>query len=240
MKDAAINAYFAQIDLHATKGATIPAWLGYAGFSLGVSLAVKQVDIEDKEAEKVINDFEADLIVLSQQFNDGEITQDEYESSFEEMIAAAMLLLFLMGGSLSADAIDGLTPAQRKRLDAEIAEQHSYTSGIASDIAGGRYQDEGEDATRREMLDRRVGLWLSGVLAAYVVGKMYADNDDELLQWRLGATKEHCTHCAGFHRQIKTRAEWREIAEKQGLYPQSRNLECKGYRCLCNLFELTS
>jgi hypothetical protein len=59
----------------------------------------------------------------------------------------------------------------------------------------------------------------------------------QLLEWVLGPT-EHCTSCLAQGGKVRTAEEW-ETLRMQGIYPQSRSLECGGYHCQCTL-QLTS
>ena len=52
--------------------------------------------------------------------------------------------------------------------------------------------------------------------------------------WVLGPT-EHCTTCAGLSGIVAWAKEW-EMAD---IRPQSRRLECGGYRCQCQLLPST-
>ena len=50
--------------------------------------------------------------------------------------------------------------------------------------------------------------------------------------WRRGATKKPCRDCLALDGQVHTAAEWRSA----GIEPQSPDLACGGWECLCKLF----
>lgn len=77
---------------------------------------------------------------------------------------------------------------------------------------------------RPDLWDRRLRYFAN-------LGRLWIGDPDEELTWQFGNTIEHCSDCAKYNGQTKTRAEWQEI----GLVPQSPELECQGYQCDCTL-----
>lgn len=54
---------------------------------------------------------------------------------------------------------------------------------------------------------------------------------DRKFKWRLGATEQHCADCLAYNGRVYRASLWREV----GALPQSRTLECGGWRCDCRL-----
>jgi len=56
--------------------------------------------------------------------------------------------------------------------------------------------------------------------------------EEQRYMWLVGPT-EHCDDCRNLNGSVLTGPEWREL----GIYPQSRDLECRGFNCQCILEE---
>jgi hypothetical protein len=54
---------------------------------------------------------------------------------------------------------------------------------------------------------------------------------DRKFKWVLGPTREHCTDCARYAGRVYRASVW----ARYGARPQSRQLECGGWRCQCQL-----
>lgn len=54
---------------------------------------------------------------------------------------------------------------------------------------------------------------------------------DQKLVWQLGPTKVHCGTCLKMNGKVKRASQW----DRAGVRPQSPELECGGWRCLCTL-----
>jgi len=52
-----------------------------------------------------------------------------------------------------------------------------------------------------------------------------------LYQWIIGGTKEHCTDCLAYNGQRHRIKDW----EAAGAIPQTFGLECRGFKCQCEL-----
>lgn len=95
---------------------------------------------------------------------------------------------------------------------------------------------------RSAAVARRVGLWTNKLKAAFSLGQIFREPirfDDGTVEefryrWKVGPTKEHCTDCSSLNGRVMTASEWRAA----GIKPQSPDLACKGWQCLCE-FELT-
>ena len=78
----------------------------------------------------------------------------------------------------------------------------------------------------------RVDMWANRYIDVVNRSEIFCKPND-LFQWRLGATEQHCVDCAGYAGRIMTGREWAQ--EKQ---PQSRALACSGYNCDCTLVQV--
>lgn len=79
----------------------------------------------------------------------------------------------------------------------------------------------------------RVELWTNRYNSVKHTAQVTAGADRKL-RWRLGPTEEHCSDCAGYSDRVYRAGIW----SKYDARPQSRSLECGGWRCQCR-FEQT-
>ena len=76
-------------------------------------------------------------------------------------------------------------------------------------------------------------LWLGDARMAYNLGVITNEiNAEERFMFVNGPTSDHCVDCMRLDNQVHTGSEWEEHPE---LLPQSRDLACSGFRCLCKL-----
>ena len=59
----------------------------------------------------------------------------------------------------------------------------------------------------------------------------FSKGTGQMFEWVLGPTEQHCTTCGGLSGIVATADEW----DESGYRPQSPDLECHGYHCLCEL-----
>lgn len=118
-----------------------------------------------------------------------------------------------------------------KQLNEILNRNEQYVDGFAeyvlNNIKGvGKLQD----------VYARADNWIALYDEVMTLAKLDPQGDDRELIWRVGNT-EHCSTCLEYRNVIKTRSEWKELADR-GIRPQSRALACKGYKCQCTLEEL--
>ncbi len=76
----------------------------------------------------------------------------------------------------------------------------------------------------------RLPMWINRYRDVVNTAKLMAGEDVKLV-WRIGPTKEHCRSCSRLNGKVKRKSQW--IAS--GIRPQSPQLECHGFNCLCTL-----
>jgi len=175
----------------------------------------------EKRSQSELEQYRHKLQILTSDLAAGDITQEQFEEDTESYVEEVLLLLFLLGSGKRNRQLGAMELAL---LQEQFEIHRQSVSLLASDIMSGRY------AENQEALDSRIGLWVIGGLAVLTLAKTFQD-DDPLLQWRLGATEEHCSDCARLDGQIHRASEWRA----SGWLPQNRNLECGGWNCDCSL-----
>ena len=95
--------------------------------------------------------------------------------------------------------------------------------------------DARTDGTSIDPLLSRAGLWANRYSEAYgnAVLLINSNNGGRMI-WKLGATEQHCSTCAGLNGIVAFAREWDEL----GVHPQGAPndiLECGGWRCDCSL-----
>ena len=93
----------------------------------------------------------------------------------------------------------------------------------------------GEEAV--EKVGYRLNLWQNvgkrifnkGLIEAPVVKGL----EEKRYRWQLGATEQHCEDCLRFSGKVLTASQWKSI----GIQPQSRDLQCGGWKCDCVFIE---
>ena len=192
----------------------------------------------DPEIDALLETYYQGLDDLTLLALDGQIDERTFREEAERIILATLLLLFLLGGG------DPNSKAGKKAL-AEQREQHRRSiRNLSDDIFSGRYsEDEDRGRTKedgRKSLLIRLVTWAIGAYALFNLGKKHSppklekvDGRAQVVErrftWRLGRTKEHCGDCSFWNGKTLTAEEWR----RTGVEPQSPDLECGGYYCMC-------
>ena len=119
-----------------------------------------------------------------------------------------------------------LTPEEKMALQQAIVHETNYISDFAQVIEAGSKANGGNMGP----LMVKAELWINRYLDISNQAKIDACGDKKLA-WRLGATKIHCEDCSRFNGKVKRASQW----QRAGIRPQSHDLECGGWRCLCVL-----
>ena len=105
-----------------------------------------------------------------------------------------------------------------------LAQLREKVGGIADDVIR---------APILRIIERVSSLWTNALVGVFTNGQLH-NPDDPTYLWMLGPTKDHCSDCGGLAGQTKTASEW----ARAGIRPQSPDLECGGWNCLCQLVEV--
>lgn len=88
-----------------------------------------------------------------------------------------------------------------------------------------------------EKLTPRISLWVN--VGKQIFNKGLIDEpqipgvEEKRYRWQLGATEQHCEDCLKFSGKVLTASQWKSI----GIQPQSRDLQCGGWKCDCVFIE---
>lgn len=80
----------------------------------------------------------------------------------------------------------------------------------------------------------RVEIWTNRYVAVATLAEVTACADKKMI-WYLGRTEKHCTDCYTYNGKVYRASVWTQY----GALPQSRALECGGWRCDCRLVPTT-
>ena len=118
------------------------------------------------------------------------------------------------------------TPEERQALQRAIARELGYVDGFLTAIEKGSKANGGKLGP----LMGRAESWITRYLDIRHQAMVTACANRSMV-WRLGSTKDHCRDCLRYEGRVYRAKTWR----KWGAMPQSRSLECRGYRCQCTL-----
>ena len=114
--------------------------------------------------------------------------------------------------------------------DAAVLAQYSFVDQYYRDIVDARL-----DKTPLEPLIARAQLWANRWNEAYneAVRLITVDSGGNL-EWKLGATEEHCPECAALDGMVARASDWDILGVKPQNAPNSK-ISCEGWRCDCSL-----
>lgn len=124
----------------------------------------------------------------------------------------------------------GIKPSERteeetKRLEEMIAQNRQYIFGFGEAIEAGSKANGGKMAVQM----KRAELWINWYNEVKAVAQQMACVDTKLM-WQWSPEKEHCADCRKLNGRIYRASVW----AKYNIWPQSHDLECRGFRCGCS------
>lgn len=128
------------------------------------------------------------------------------------------------------EGVGGIPDYLNNELESMILNQYDYVDGLYNDIVNARVLGKSLDP-----ILARAPLWAQRWTEAYnkAVALITAENGGNMV-WRLGATEQHCTTCAGLDGIVMRATEWDAL----GVHPQGAPndlIECGGWQCDCSL-----
>lgn len=119
-----------------------------------------------------------------------------------------------------------MTSQERIRLQQIIAAETVHLAPYLDAIERGSKANGGKLGP----MMTRAKMWANRFRDVENQARQMAQNDPRLV-WHLGATEEHCRDCNRLDGKVKRATTW----QRYGVRPQSPQLECKGFNCLCVL-----
>lgn len=124
-----------------------------------------------------------------------------------------------------------ITPKEQMQLSAIIFREYSFVPNLANFIYANR---KGKGLLGSVL--QRMTTWANRYTDVSNRAKVAAESDPKL-KWTIGPTTDHCGTCAKLNGKIKRASWWDEHVMPQ--MPPNPNLECKGWKCLCELIPTT-
>jgi hypothetical protein len=201
------------------------------------------IQLGESATDGQLRSYFDDLERLTNQALSGRLPEDDFRRRMERLVLPAIAAaLSSSGGNLDIPA------AQVELLNQQTQARNSINI-LANDLYSRRYsRRELRDAVPgsptqtaqegKDKLGNRLALWVYSMAGIYAVGKTFTPPSIEggqiieaRLVWRRGPTVDPCDDCLGLDGTVLTTSEWR----RTGIRPQSQQLDCEGWRCLCTL-----
>ena len=126
-------------------------------------------------------------------------------------------------------------PFSERTMDEEIElgkiilEQFGYIDGFGEYILA----NNKASGSKLGDLSHRLDMWANRYNEVYNRALAMAGQNMPL-EWVMGAT-EHCATCQSLSGKVKRASFWEKFRAETGIYPQSSELQCKGFNCACSL-----
>jgi len=151
---------------------------------------------------------------------------DYYQSwdALESTIRMGIPKAFYEGASEVGVQPSELSPTERMEIERAIMSEMGYIDGLLTAVEAGSKENGGKLGP----LMNRAAMWANRYRdvanrAKTIVG------EDKKLKWVRGPTSDSCQDCIHMDGKVKRASQW----EAAGIRPQSLDLECKGFNCLC-------
>jgi len=198
--------YFAALDRYPSQDAELTALL-------------KTVDWYDRAMWRAVQDL----------YN-GVIGSMEFETFMIDAIQNQLRRAWNEGmRSLQLDPVDDQTMEGEMRLQDIMLSELDYVGPLAQDIWAAAYANAPIDP-----FHARVDIWTNRYTDVVNQAVTFYSGLGQKLQWKIGATEQHCDSCAYLDGLVAYASEW----ETAGLHPQqppNPRLGCKGWKCSCSL-----
>lgn len=157
----------------------------------------------------------------------GEMTESEFVDDLAKLIEEQFTRAWREGAVNVGFDPDQMTDEQAEALQERILTEYDHVDNYAAQIrqasangeSVGPYQD-------------RVDMWANRYNEVRDEARIeFSKGTGQMFEWVLGPTEEHCDTCGGLAGIVATADEW----DESGYKPQSQDLACHGYHCLCEL-----
>lgn len=160
---------------------------------------------------------------------EGVLDVGEFDNAMERTISRNIRQAWAEGAAeCGINAYDEYSEEEKRAIDAFLVEQYKYIPDFTVAIIDNKKSEEPD----LDKLFRRVDLWVNRYGEVVNQAKAMACSDGKL-EWRNNVhCKEHCTSCRKLNGKVKRGSYWAKT-----IMPRSRDLECGGFRCCCDLVQ---
>jgi len=192
--------------------------------------------------------FESEFEDSLQQARDGQLTRGQWAFRVRALIREFGRQAYRDGLEDGGVDPDELSDDDTQRITELIREQSQYVTNLGEQVFRSGWDEPVSDddiiafASMRAITDAQAqekpAMWFNrSIKPFYEAGKLSADANG-LYEWALGPTEESCRTCLKANGQRHRLKAW----HRSGILPQSngtRELECKGFNCKCNLVRVS-
>lgn len=207
-----------------------------------VHLAIKHIQqTQDQTAYKAVQDdvdvYREEIASLVLSLRNGEIKEETAVRDMQALIQGRLTASFRQGAGI-ADG-DVLTPDETARLNEVLSPNLQLVPRFINDAIAANEKGVLLDQIKDTVIGigSRIDMWGNALRESLNIGRIWNRNKEMELEWRIGATEQHCTDCLSQHGKVRKVSEWQQLAGVL-IYPQSRALQCKGYNCDCALYQV--
>ena len=119
-------------------------------------------------------------------------------------------------------------PEDYDEIDRLVQAEFEYIPDFVQDIVDARDEQKPVDP-----FHTRISMWAGRYNQIVDAARIWFGNREKL-EWIYGDT-DHCRTCLSLNGIVAWAREW----EESGIAPQSKDLECQGYKCQCRLIPTT-
>jgi hypothetical protein len=163
------------------------------------------------------------------QFYNDKISRDDFIDKFTELIEGQFRRAWNQGMRENGLAPErDMKPIYEAEIENRILKEYDFVEPFINDVD--RASNDGTPPV--SAFDARIDLWAARYNEVVDYARHVTAQQDDLEEWQLGETEQHCKTCAALNGITATIAEW----DASGYRPQNAPnelLECGGWRCDC-------
>lgn len=156
----------------------------------------------------------------------GAFTFEDFDEIMKGTIRRGMTQAWIEGAKPCGITLEDLSDAESLALAQIISSQFDYIDGFRDFVDANSKVNKGKLGQGLA----RAELWINRYGEARNQAKAMACSDRKL-KWQINAKcREHCKSCTRLNGKVKRGSYWQKT-----IMPRSKNLECGGWRCCCEL-----
>lgn len=190
---------------------------------------VEEPDLEsdEKAYSDVRVDFFNTFLNLAMNAATGQLRRSRFSEASKNLVNRTFQEAFREGVFAGAGGWVELDLEEIAAMRTAVNAQISYLSSFRNWL----YESEPDF----EQVLSRVQMWANKGLDSMYQNGYLLGAKNQLMEWHLGRTENHCDTCRVANGQVHRAKEWR----KYNIVPKSDNLKCNGFNCDCKLEKAT-
>ena len=159
-------------------------------------------------------------------FWNGVLSYDDFYEMMIEVVRIGLTNAWNEGMKIFGLKLEDMSGEEKIALQHVISTEYNYIDGLATAI-----EQNKESGGQMESVMSRADLWVQRWTETMNLSQTMA-GADQPMEWVMGPTQNHCSSCLKLNGKVKRGSTWLE----NGIMPQSRDLECGGWKCQCGLY----